>query len=1224
MKPSSIIPCNPESFQTIKNFIDNVEIKACEDGSINENLHRLIDISSNRTFTIDELTIKMLQDLFSDCRHTIAIDVRYRYFTPFVLDFDCIECNTRGMQCEDPINFMSLGVYINRVDGTVKKLLNSSNVEHVVYKNPKNCNFHVYYNVNVSKFLYTRLYQEIQNAIIDYMGTFILDVGISTLLLPFGGKTNDSAYSFFSFSIINVSKFTVVSIHNKCFDYNEVKYSSNQQVDTLFTPIGRFKSKIPVKQSQSVSDIGNWSFTKLNRKNDYKVIILYTPIELTESSLVETELNKRPKIDYVIKKSAGSFTSDVGDNLLSIYFNDKPTLDTFNFESITDSGGADLVLLDKCKLSSDVKLLLREVACGFATITYQSTETTCFSNDVFKYLVMAMLEFNSGYAFYIICCIYQMYGYIVDDGDQIDSDTSSDKGIVIDDKISNLTFTALFTDLGNKRRASFDEDGPPKSKEPRITAYNELVELTEFLKNLVDLYTCSINAEMLKCNIDGATIDKYYLYFFDNDSPSNATPVVWLNEISTEIRLKYYKNDAASAIIYEKALNLFDRTALMEILALNYSVNKPLLITERGLSKALIYQRDSGLYKAENLLPNQRNVEQKKTYLYGQEFIIKLITKGMLTWDSFQSKNETVLSSNEGNRNSNTLCDEAWLAYLTDPIQTEFKNNYYKNFISTTVGVFNTITGLYMQPIRLIHFNTRKTVCVSPKPNQIEYNASVYRLTRTWLGNINYIFLRTVVYPGLMKLWKSTIVLKNSTDALIENLIIISTDNTLTGLAADKLTQMMKCLIYEYKIEMEDIYTMHQCIEYIIKRKCNITLYAIQKTKSVVEPHDTKQITEFISGGGISLYQMFLSTTLLILDACTDSTIFKSASNRVAQLRSRNNDKTEELNYNARKNFKSALTELGLDMQSTDNVLIYEMLSLSQIMGYDSIKLSDFMTQLSQLYNPTLDRRKVLLMIGSPASGKSWFLNVLNCLHENSHFSPSQTFISKDKGGPDQGQIEAFSKYLISLAEIKEIDGGALKVITGNDVITKRGLYQSSFESLRSFAFLIGASNSNPKITGADEAIKTRLIPFKFTRTFKSTALDDNPIILHINREILIERNFNKNQYSLVLSDLLYAVYKGLNGLPAQCENEESKLLTMDLLCDNNYVYKILRLIGFEVKLDKSIALSELTNVIEEVLQTRADILPQNVNIYTVMSKIKSLFIDKYNEQTNIFVGAGI
>lgn len=170
--------------------------------------------------------------------------------------------------------------------------------------------------------------------------------------------------------------------------------------------------------------------------------------------------------------------------------------------------------------------------------------------------------------------------------------------------------------------------------------------------------------------------------------------------------------------------------------------------------------------------------------------------------------------------------------------------------------------------------------------------------------------------------------------------------------------------------------------------------------------------------------------------------------------------------------------------------------TLLEIMDND--ELTSFMKRMIgyTLYGGN-EAQCILFLHGYGSNGKSTFLKTMQHVFGQYATTVDQSLfmsggrLDSNAPRPDKLRLKGI-KYVLctEVDENKKLDEGFVKVITGNDTIEARGLYQQDSDQFEPMLTPWVAMNNKPIIHGDGHAIWRRIILIPFERTFEDTDLD--------------------------------------------------------------------------------------------------------------------------------------
>lgn len=186
----------------------------------------------------------------------------------------------------------------------------------------------------------------------------------------------------------------------------------------------------------------------------------------------------------------------------------------------------------------------------------------------------------------------------------------------------------------------------------------------------------------------------------------------------------------------------------------------------------------------------------------------------------------------------------------------------------------------------------------------------------------------------------------------------------------------------------------------------------------------------------------------------------------------------------------------------------------SVLVDYDPDATSGLLDQYLDTFVPDEDDRRVLfavlgnclrggntgrlfpIILGGTTSGKSQLLAALDKLLGNYMCSINVSVFRgnlDDKPRPDLVRaMHHRIAYAVEASKIWELHADQVKRLTGGDAVPYRNLYSQSIEKVPRFTPLI-VTNAMPRVKGADQAFKRRMLTLRFDQTL-DPSLEDTSI----------------------------------------------------------------------------------------------------------------------------------
>lgn len=312
------------------------------------------------------------------------------------------------------------------------------------------------------------------------------------------------------------------------------------------------------------------------------------------------------------------------------------------------------------------------------------------------------------------------------------------------------------------------------------------------------------------------------------------------------------------------------------------------------------------------------------------------------------------------------------------------------------------------------------------------------------------------------------------------------------------------------------------------------------------------------------------------------------------------------------------LNDSPLEIKFPDPLLMETMQYIFRLFLYDETTTIEFLKQMSLLYQPKNQFRRFLLFFGATGTGKTVFVNLLSDFHGGSSCGiMSKLTINQASENAAPLALTAATSYLTIIKEASYVDRNILKNLSGNDPIQLRTLHQE-FQTIEPVSFIICVANEYPKICGADNAIKDRIVCFNFPCSFVNELRCNNVLESHVHNEA-IRCDLNPD-LSIGLSNLLFLVFnhytKNGNKLYPKITNSESARLLNEFMIHNNIVYDYLASAQITEDIDGNISEKEFKKVITRVIVER-----NNETSYLKFKKKFDVLFPNACRHDNIIVG---
>ncbi|UOT91844.1 Helicase [Aratus pisonii nudivirus] len=1074
-------------------------------------------------------------------------------------------------QCNNFIESEVITIIHDEIVKCISSELKIENLQCVVFKKPFACNLHIYFNINVSLPLLELLRKRLNSTLDEDITNKYNIDDVLMLDLPYSTKDG-------------------YEIYKPVYCTSDVDYEN-----FTFIPIESSFYDIPIKLSvdeiyDSSITLGSFKFNYNTEWNDTEEHVRYilTPLQFTPIIMRrELQIIENIKISKIT-----NFISPY--NLLKKYLNYQKPVDNNNLNININSDIIFLITEEK-KLFNDFKT--------FGNILKRKITTSNDDDDPLSIIYNFVKIDQGNYAFYIICVlIFHFY-------------KSNNMSLTLE--MCKNTVIKILLEI-------FISVGSDQNETILYILHN--LEKYECISNMKPIFLENTDSWLkyliIQANIEsfGSNISMYDKY---------------IKLIS--MKLKSYDNSEA---VYEELVNFC-------------KIIIPILKVEHGFTKVYCYV-EAGIYISISM---EKFFTTNNIQIQSMERVMMKLLNCMVSNNQLSEKLvEKIKMKN------------VWLRYF-EILNIESPNfNFYDYFICTELGVFNTLTGLYMQHSPLIYMNTQKKYCKIPlrenlkslsmnelnlciiKDNQNELYANILNII---IHEQKKLFYGSVMIPGLLQM-DNTLYTKQQEDDMLKMIFetIISDDDHINEMCL----YFIEPLLIKYKLNVnvclnfgiviqknlfdlgnftrQDVNLYYRQNKFILldkeesefKQECSLTLY-----DQLLRDHPTKFTGKFFS----------LAVIMSVFEVANDyNKIFNDI------------EFTIDYDYNLSSNHMFYdLNKYSLSMLSYDNVrrvveyltlnenISKELLNLihtiSTSLSYNQTVIKDFLNVFSMIFNHNSKRKKLILLIGSPKSGKSTYQNILCDIHGTSKYSVV-SIVQAEGQGPSPEVINALSKYLFSIIEIKSMTSTTMKSMISGDISHKRLCHQNELLELRPLSFAIGASNNLPNIHQADEAVRDRLAPFMFNTVFIEEIkilklMSDNILLAKISNYMVSSNNFSTDIMAKEFSNLIFEYYQthkdkyGLLQCSINKRNNNSQNLINQLLIKNNIIYYILHVSGIIFDDDLFITyetLEEKLNV--EIMKYNETTKHKRYTWNIVKHELSLLFKHKESQDGTGILGMGL
>lgn len=493
----------------------------------------------------------------------------------------------------------------------------------------------------------------------------------------------------------------------------------------------------------------------------------------------------------------------------------------------------------------------------------------------------------------------------------------------------------------------------------------------------------------------------------------------------------------------------------------------------------------------------------------------------------------------------------------------KIQENVYEFFVNTEYGVWNNLMGEYMVPCPNLYFSTKMRICgFCTKMNNYkqeliktdsgilrEINDELQKNHNSVKGILQYyyntqasLFIYTILLPGLLSFDKSvkTLNIKQIFHAINKICEILQMRTAFDDRAIEKLVEF-----YFYKsIDCSKILYVISTFEKLKiqpKKTVGNIINMLRHYKDTQEPpkyHSTyDELISYLKYKNISI-ESFLSfyIFLFVLNfepsrKLKDTLEYEIITNNLDNLKIKND--VDLLNRLLNNDYKMheiqdilAVKFFTFKNRCIDENIIRVLYSLSLMSNFDKNWLSDFLLYNAQLLLPGRVRKGLVLLIGPGKSGKTKFASLIISIAGESSISLDKVRYKSD--GPDVVMSNVNSKYVLNFSELSQLYTGIFKILTGDDQLATRGLYENKVTSKSPISFLFGASNIYPTLDYIDLATKDRLFVFStenIFQDFSNNEWESNCFVNFCTNVIDRFPNYNEIERSNALAEILYCTY---------------------------------------------------------------------------------------------------
>lgn len=577
----------------------------------------------------------------------------------------------------------------------------------------------------------------------------------------------------------------------------------------------------------------------------------------------------------------------------------------------------------------------------------------------------------------------------------------------------------------------------------------------------------------------------------------------------------------------------------------------------------------------------------------------------------------------------------------------EVRFNEYKHFINTRHGVFYTITGTYLPKTPFLYFNMEKTSCAYVAGMSKELSIMNTQLTNsyceqrdlleTYLRNQNTLFYLTRMVPGLMK--------------------------TECGIYTHKMAERLWLSVWEF-IDADQYNEQHYFMcQPLMNKLSNYTMCVAKMNNLLYErypnPVNYDELRASYESLSYSADLVVSTDAFLIVNSCvlvllmgnilTDPITMQS-DEELGQVHTEIDEKfKEQLNTTLGQSLVSQyclLEESDVHFKQKETLwerawgFIFDDFKpehrqfkglftfLSESFKFNEPALRDYFTYTCAIYQPCRVQKHMNIYVGSPRCGKTTLLNILSEMSgDNSVYRTSKDYKEPKSSGPSPNAIHLKTKYMSIINEISGISQNLLKTMTGDDGTNdNRTLYVTHFPMLSSCTFLVAACNHLPKMTMPDEAVRDRLVIFRFDMRAVDIIKEPNCLFAYAEN-CTYKESLNVSKLAPLLSNLLYVHHRYNKNefgiISPKTTNEMSLKLLDTFMARNNYLYKLLEMCNVKLIPSYSISMNDLKEKLSMKLGDYNADYGTSYSLSRVMTEFKSNFKQFYDDHLNLYVGIG-
>lgn len=223
--------------------------------------------------------------------------------------------------------------------------------------------------------------------------------------------------------------------------------------------------------------------------------------------------------------------------------------------------------------------------------------------------------------------------------------------------------------------------------------------------------------------------------------------------------------------------------------------------------------------------------------------------------------------------------------------------------------------------------------------------------------------------------------------------------------------------------------------------------------------------------------------------------------------------------YNIKRAFYQLLPNFNFD-----NITLQTLLNILEYFNYDLQVVCELLSTLTSAFHLERASELFILLIGNTQCGKSTLLNIIANIMKPSIFTQTKKLCggAQSSDGPSMQMSHLANSQCVILNEAQDVDATIVKSLTGNDLIFSRGLY-SSFDCNLPYGFILGSSNTIPRVEKYDIAFQNRLRVFSMiNRVYSFYQKTQVPLFAISEKCIITQRGFNEKDSAIGLANLVY------------------------------------------------------------------------------------------------------